>query len=122
MGTSTRCEDGRPAVGKLAFLHQAPGRMYGEAWASRVPLPNQVVSQEVEIQPGCAVMVSRLPTTFFAPESHGPGREVRSWIGVDTTWGNNKVWSVVFFSGVPCRRAEFFFTPCSSRLGQERIV
>ena len=74
--------------------------MHGEAWAGRVRFLSPVISQEVDIQPGCAVTVSRLPTPFFAPESPGPGREVRSWTGwtpLEQTAGSG--W--VFFSGVP---------------------
>ena len=38
--------------------------MHGEARAGRVRFLNHVISQQVEIQPGCAVTVSRLPSPF----------------------------------------------------------
>ena len=76
----------RPDVEESAPLQQASGRLHDEVWVGRVRFLRQVNSKEVEIQPGCAVMVSRLLAPFFAPESPGTGREVWSW--VDTTGEN----------------------------------
>ena len=78
---STLCMGKRPSVKELASSQQVSGRLHGEAWACRVGSLSLSISQEVEIQPGCAVTVSCLPSPFFALESPGPGREDRSWIG-----------------------------------------
>ena len=72
---------GRPAVGEHASLEMSPGRVHDEAWAGRVQSSSLRISQEVEIETGCAVSVSYLPSPFFSPASPGPGKEVRSWIG-----------------------------------------
>ena len=74
LSMSTRCKDWRPGVEKPASLQQASGRLHGVAWAGRVGSLSLPISQEVEIIPGCADTVSRLPPPFFAPESPGPGR------------------------------------------------
>ena len=71
MSMSTLCQVGCPAVEKLASLQQAPGSLHLETWAGR-SLP---ISQVVEILPGCADMVTRLPPPFFSSVSPGPGRE-----------------------------------------------
>ena len=55
--------------------------MHDQAWAGRVQRSSLRISQEVEIETGCVVTVSYLPSPFFAPASPGPGREVRSWVG-----------------------------------------
>ena len=70
-----------PPVEKLASLQQAPGRLHVETWAGRGDNPSLWVSQEVEIMPGCADMVTCLLPPFFSSVSPGPGREVRNGIG-----------------------------------------
>ena len=57
-----------------------------ETWAGRDGSLSLPISMEVEIQLGCPVMVSRLPTPFFTPEPPGPGKEGKSWFGW-TVWG-----------------------------------
>ena len=79
--TSTRDQVGCPAVEKLASLQQAPGRLHVETWAGRDKNPSLPISQVVEILPGCADMVTRLPPPFFSSVSPGPGREVRNGLG-----------------------------------------
>ena len=61
MSMSTRCQVGCPAVEKLASLQQAPGRLHVGTWAGRDGNPSLPISQVVEIMPGCADMVTRLP-------------------------------------------------------------
>ena len=82
LSVSTWCMDRRPAAGELASLHQASGSLHGDAWAGRVGCLSLTISQEVEIEAGCVVTVSHLPSPDFAASSPGPGREVRSWIGL----------------------------------------
>ena len=54
MSMNTRCQDRCPAVEKLASLQQAPGRLHVETWAGRDGNPSLLISQVVEIMPGCA--------------------------------------------------------------------
>ena len=70
-----------PAVEKLASSQQAPGRLHVETWAGRGDNPSLWISQEVEIIPGCADTVVRLPSPSLSSVSPGPGREVRNWLG-----------------------------------------
>ena len=77
----TRCQVRRPAVKKLASLQQAPGRLHDETWAGRAQRSNLLISQVVEIVPGCADTASYLPPLFLASVSPGPGREVRNGMG-----------------------------------------
>ena len=81
LSTCIRCWGWRPAGEKLASLQQASGKLHDEVWVGGVQSSSLRNSSEVEIGSGCAVTVSRLPSPFFAPESPGPGREIRSWIG-----------------------------------------
>ena len=78
---STRGQVGCPAAEKLASLQQAPGRLHVETWAGREGNPILSISQVVEILPGCADMVTRLPPPLFSSVSPGPGREVRNGLG-----------------------------------------
>ena len=100
--------DRHPAVVKLASLQQESGR-HGEAWAS----------QEVDIQPECAVTVSRLRTPF-APESPGLVREVRSWIGWTPLEKTTRL-GVWWFRGA-LREEGVLSALRSWRLGNEGIV
>ena len=81
MSMSTRCQVGCLAVEKPASLQQAPGRLHVETWAGRNGNPSLPISQVVEILPGCADMVTRLPPPLFSSVSPGPGREVRNGMG-----------------------------------------
>ena len=81
MSMSTRCQVGCLAVEKPASLQQAPGRLHVETWAGRNKNPSLPISQVVEILPGCADMVTRLPPPFFSSVPPGPGREVRNGMG-----------------------------------------
>ena len=121
LSTSIRCWGGRLAEEKLASSQQASGRLHDEASAGRVESLGLAIFQEVEIQPGCAVKVSRLPVLFFAPESPGQGREVscwRGWTPLEQTTRSG-VW---LFRGALGGESVFFCTLCSWRLGQQRIV
>ena len=105
---STRGQVGCPPVEKLASLQQAPGRLHVETWAGRDGNPSLPISQVVEILPGCADMVTRLPSPFFSSVSPGPGREVRNGMGwslMEKT-ARSGVWGC---SGVPCRGTSAFF-------------
>ena len=113
LSTSVRCWCVRLAEEKLASFQQ-------ETWAGRVESLGLAISQEVEIQPGCAVKVSRLPVPFFALESPGQGREVGRWIvwtPLEQTTRSG-VWLFRGALGGEC----IFCTLCSWGLGQERIV
>ena len=81
MSMSFRCQVGCPAAEKLGSLQQAPGRLHVETWAGREGNPSLSISQAVEIMPGCADMVTRLPPPLFSSMSPGPGREVRNGVG-----------------------------------------
>ena len=45
MSMSTRCQDGCPAVEKLASLQQAPGMLHDETWAGRDKKPSLPISR-----------------------------------------------------------------------------
>ena len=64
-----------------ASLQQASGSLHDEAWAGRDGCLSLPISQVVEILPGCADMVARLPPPLFSSVSPGPGREVRNGMG-----------------------------------------
>ena len=81
MSVSTRCQVRCLAVKKPASSQRAPGRLHVETWAGRDRSPSLLISQAVEIGPGCADMVVRLPSPFFASVSPGPGREVGNGMG-----------------------------------------
>ena len=81
MSMSTRGQVGCLAVEKPASLQQEPGRLHVETWAGRDGNPSLPISQVVEIMPGCADMVTRLPPPLFSSVSPGPGREVRNGMG-----------------------------------------
>ena len=105
MSMSTPCQDRCPAVKKLVSLQQAPGRLHVETWTGRGGNPSLQISQEVEIMPGCADMVTRLPPPFFSSVSPGPGRKVRNGIG----------WSLMEKTA----RSEY---GCSGCLGREQCI
>ena len=107
MSMSTRCQVGCPAVEKLAFLRQAPGRLHVETWAGREGNPSLPISQSVEIVPRCADMVTRLLPFFFSSVSPGPGREV--WNGIGWTSLEKTAWSGVWlFEGALSGGSAFF--------------
>ena len=70
---STRCQDRCPAVEKFASSQQAPRRLHDETWAGGVGNLSLPISPAVEIFPGCADMVTRLPPPFFSSMSPGTG-------------------------------------------------
>ena len=76
----------RPAVGGNFPSQQASESLHEEAWVGRVNRSNLKISQEVEIDKGCVVTVSRLPTPDFATSAPGCGCVVRSWVGVGHQW------------------------------------
>ena len=78
---STRGQVRCPAVEKLASLQRAPGRLHVETWAGRGDNSSLWISQEMEIIPGCADTVVRLPSPSLSSVSPGRGREVRNWLG-----------------------------------------
>ena len=102
MSMSTRCQVGCPAVGKLASLQQAPGRLHVDTWAGRDGNPILPISQVVEITPGCADMVTRLPPPLFSSVSPGPGRE--DWSLMEKT-ARSGVW---LFGGALRGTSAFF--------------
>ena len=55
----------RPAVWELASFQQASGSVHDEAWAGRVQSSSLWISQEVEIETGCVVTVTYLPSPLF---------------------------------------------------------
>ena len=73
----------RLASRELASFQKVSGSMHDEAWAGRVQTSSLRISEEVEIETGCVVTVSCIPSPLFAPASSGTGTEVRSWDGHD---------------------------------------
>ena len=71
LSTSTRCAAWRPAAEELAPLQQASGSLHDEAWAGRVGSSSLGICQEVEIETGCVVTVSYLPSPDFGTSSPG---------------------------------------------------
>ena len=71
------CTDRRLTARDLSSSQQASGGLHDEAWAGRVGSSSLGISQEVEIETGCVVTVSYLPSPDFATSSPGPGREAR---------------------------------------------
>ena len=71
----------RPAVGENLPLQQASESLHEEAWVGRVNSSNLEIPQEVVIDTGCVVTVSRLPTPDFTTSAPGCGSVVRSWLG-----------------------------------------
>ena len=107
MSMSTRCQDGCPAVEKLASLQQAPGRWHVETWARRAGNPSLHISQEVEIMPGCADMVTRLPPLSSLP-CH-LGRVEKFGMGLVGHLWRKQLGLGCGCSRVPCREAVHFF-------------
>ena len=81
LSTSTRLGVGRSVVEKLASPQLAPGRLHEEAWAGLLQKHGLRISQEVEIVPGCAVMVACPSCPDNSPVSPGPGRVIRNMLG-----------------------------------------
>ena len=81
LSTSTLSRVWRPAVGEILPLQQASESLHEEAWVGRVSSSNLKISQEVEINKGCVVTVSHLPTPNFTNSAPGCGSIVRSWLG-----------------------------------------
>ena len=80
---------------KLASLQQASERLHVEQWAGRDGSLSLPISQAVEIVPGCADTVCRLPPPFFASLSPGPGWEVRNgtgWTSLEKTARSGMWW------------------------------
>ena len=71
----------RPAVGEDIPSQQASESVHEEAWVGRVYSSNLKISHEVEINKGCVVTVSQLPTPDFSTSAPGCGSIVRSWLG-----------------------------------------
>ena len=105
MSMSTRWQVGCPAVEKLASLQQVPGRLHVETWAGRDENPSLPISQVVvEIMPGCADMVTRLPPPLFSSVSPGPGREVRNGMGWSLMEKTARSWVWLFRGALWGRR------------------
>ena len=78
-----------------------------------------LISREVEIVPGCAVVVACLPCRHHSPEPLGPGRKFRNMLG----WSQmEKTVRSVVVPWCPPRRESFLFLCRSRRLGQEGVV
>ena len=81
LSTSTRCGVRRPAVDELAHPQQAPLKLHEEAWAGLLQNQGLGISQEVEIVPGCAVLVACPSCPDHSSEPPGPGRIIRNTLG-----------------------------------------
>ena len=92
--TSARGQVRCPAVEKLASLQQAPGRLHVETWAGREGNPSLSISQAVEILPGCADMVTRLPPPLFFRVTWA-GQRSAEWIRLVTDGENSQVGGLV---------------------------
>ena len=95
LSTSTLSRVWRPVDEENFPLQQASESLHEEAWVGRVNSSNLRISQDVEINEGCVVTVSHLPTPDFTTSAPGCGSIVRSWLG----------WTLMGldsgFSGVP---------------------
>ena len=100
----------RPAVGKNFPSQQASEILHEEAWVGRVNSSNLKISQEVEIDKGCVVTVSHLPTPDFTTSALGCGSVVRSWLGW-TLMGKTDRPGLWFF-GCLEGRTRFFSSLC----------
>ena len=109
LSTSTLSGVWRPAVGENIPLQQASESLHEEAWVGRVNSSNLKISQEVEIDKGCVVTVSHLPTPDFTTSAPGCGSVVRSWLGLTLMekTGRSGLW---LFPGA-FREETFFLLP-----------
>ena len=113
MSMSTRCQVGCPAS-----LQQAPGRLHVETWAGRDGNPSLPIFQVVEILPGCADMVTRLPLLSSLP-CHLGRAEVRNGMGwslMEKT-ARSGVW---LFRGALSGSSAFFCSCCICKFGCRR--
>ena len=91
LSTSTRIGVRCPAVEKLASPQQAPGSLHGEIWASILQKHCLKIFREVEIVPGCALVVACPSCPDYFLESPGPGRIIRNmlaWTLEEKTFGS----------------------------------
>ena len=121
LSTSTRCGFRRPAVDELAHPQQAPLKLHEEAWAGLLQDQGLRISREVEIVPGCAVLVARPSCPEHSPELPGPGRVIRNLMGwtLEEKTAGSDVW---LFRGPLEGEDSLFFPLRSGRLGKEGVV
>ena len=80
LSTSTRCGVRRPAVDEFVHPQQAPLKLHAETWAGLLKNLGLRISQEVEIVPGCAVLVACPSCPDHSSEP--PGQTDRSGVWV----------------------------------------
>ena len=94
LSISTRLGVRRPAVGEFASPQQAPLKLHEETWAGLLKNQGLRISQEVEIVPGCAVLVACPSCPDHSSEPPGPDRTTRNTLGwsklEETDWSG--VW------------------------------
>ena len=81
LSTSTRCGVRCSAVGEYAHPQQAPLKLHVETWAGLLRNQGPKIFCEVEIVPGCAVVVACPSCPDNSLESPGPGRVIRNMLG-----------------------------------------
>ena len=66
---------------KRSFSQQQSRKLHEEMWASLLEKQGPRIFREVEIVPGCAVMVACPSCPDHSPEPPGPGRVTRNMLG-----------------------------------------
>ena len=64
-----------------ANTQQTPLKMHVETWAGLLRNQDPKIFQEVEIVPGCAVIVACVSCPDYSPEPPGQGRIIRNMLG-----------------------------------------
>ena len=119
LSTSTRSGVRRSDVYESAHPQQTPLKMHEETWAGLLRDQGPKIFREVEIVPGCAVVVAC--PSYPVLLSHMGEVELLGTCWVGHSWG--KQFGLGYgCSGVPFKVRIFFF-PCRSwRLGKEGVV
>ena len=81
LSTSTRSGVRRSAVYESAHTQQTPLKMHEETWAGLLRNQGPKIFREVEIVPGCAVVVACPSCPDSSPEPPGRGRIIRNLLG-----------------------------------------
>ena len=79
--TSTRSGVRRSAVYESAHTQQTPLKMHVETWAGLLRNQGLKIFRQVEIVPGCAVVVACPSCPDYSPEPPGQGRIIRNMLG-----------------------------------------
>ena len=81
LSTSTRCGVRCPAVNESAHTQQTPLKLHVETWEGLLRNQGPKIFREVEIFPGCAVVVACPSCPDHSPEPPGLCRIIRNMLG-----------------------------------------